>query len=186
MTEDLRKDDEKKVLHYELLYLIPNTYTNTELEGIIKKITERIEKDTTITLNQDLGKKRLAYPIKHLTHGSYVVVEFDAQPKIIKELNNDLRLMDEVLRHLIIEKRKRSEEELQEEKKRRAETDRKISEAQEEATAKKPSDPKKETTKVQATPEQIKKEASTDAEKKITIEELDDKLDELLEGKDLV
>ena len=92
MTEHTNAQGTANAKHYELLYLIPNTYTDTEVEGITQKVTDRIAKTTTITLNKNLGKKRLAYPIKRMTHGNYVVVEFDADPSAFPTLNHDLRL----------------------------------------------------------------------------------------------
>ncbi|PIS33102.1 MAG: 30S ribosomal protein S6 [Parcubacteria group bacterium CG08_land_8_20_14_0_20_48_21] len=185
MTENMSAERSENFRHYELLYLIPNTYTDAEVEGIAKKVTARVAKSTAITLNQNLGKKRLAYPIDHMTHGNYVVVEFDAEPENIPALTYDLRLTEELLRHQIIEKRKRTEEEIQTELKRRAETDRRIAQEREGGNRRQDA-PKKEAVKVQASADQLKQESGTEKDHKITLEQLDEKLDEILEGKDLV
>lgn len=152
--------------YYELLYIIPPQHTEEEIETITKKVTELIQKKGgEINLTEKLGKFKLAYPIKHNYHGNYVLTEFDASASSIKKLNEDLKLMSEILRHLIVTKKKRSAEEIAEEQALRERIMRK--EEKESEVAKKevaPAKPVKE-------------------EKKVSLEELDKKLDEILEGK---
>jgi ribosomal protein S6 len=52
--------------HYELLYLVPASYTEEELLPIKDNVAELIKKfGGRITLEDSLGKKKLAvYPIK--------------------------------------------------------------------------------------------------------------------------
>ena len=88
---------------YELLYIVGTQYTDPEVEGIQKQIVALLEKNAaTILRNENLGKIRLAYPIKKMRHGSYILVHFDADPSIMKELNRQLGLTDEVLRHTLL------------------------------------------------------------------------------------
>ena len=141
--------------HYELLYLISATYSDEELIPIKEKIKELIEKHLgKITLEDNLGKKKLAYPIRQAHHGYYLIYEFDLEPEKKKELDRDIRLTPEVLRHQIITKKlfTPSMVEITEQK------------------AKKEKEREKEAEK-----KKIDKD-------KIKLEDLDQKLDEILEG----
>lgn len=48
------------------------------------------------------GKRRLAYAVKKFTDGFYVLINFEAAPAEIKEIDRVLKINDEVLRHLIV------------------------------------------------------------------------------------
>jgi small subunit ribosomal protein S6 len=48
------------------------------------------------------GKRRFAYELKHQWEGLYVVLETEAEPATMAELDRSLFLADEVLRHKIV------------------------------------------------------------------------------------
>lgn len=48
------------------------------------------------------GKKRLAYPIKDMMDGFYVLVNFTAEPKTIFELDRVMKITDDVLKHMVV------------------------------------------------------------------------------------
>ncbi len=88
---------------YELLYIVPTQYTDQEVDEIQVKISGIVEKvGGTVSSSKNLGKIRLAYPIKKVRHGSYVLVYFESKPESIKELNRLLGLSEEMLRHTIV------------------------------------------------------------------------------------
>src|SRR3989339_1923228 len=83
--------------HYELLYIVPIKFLDDELQKIVANINGLINKlNGTITREDNLGKLRLAYPIKNVHQGSYVVAEFDMSPENEKKLNSQLSLTPEV------------------------------------------------------------------------------------------
>ncbi|MDA2921810.1 30S ribosomal protein S6 [Patescibacteria group bacterium AH-259-L07] len=87
---------------YELLYIVPAPYTEKDLEGISQKIKKIIsDLEGTITHEENLGGKKLAYPIKSIHRGFYLLVRFDINAKKLNELNQKLKLTSEVLRHII-------------------------------------------------------------------------------------
>lgn len=88
---------------YELLYIIPTQYSETEITGVEKTVSGLIEKaGGEISKTKNLGKIKLAYPIKKSAYGTYVLVFFQAEPSVLKELNRNLRIAEEVLRHVIV------------------------------------------------------------------------------------
>jgi small subunit ribosomal protein S6 len=90
---------------YELLFMIPNKFTDNEVPGIIEDI-EKILKDhgSEIVDTQNLGKKKLAYPIQHFNHAYYVLVNFNVEGAKTLPINNKIKLENNILRHLIVER----------------------------------------------------------------------------------
>ncbi len=56
----------------------------------------------TITDINEAGKKRLAYEIQKMREGFYYFIQFDAEPEMPAELEQRLRIMDNVLRYLCV------------------------------------------------------------------------------------
>lgn len=155
--------------HYELLYLITNEYTEDELKPIIEKISGLITaKGGKITLTEEWGKKRLAYPIKSFKYGYYILNEFDAEGKDVAEIDRALRMASEILRHQIVVKRVKTAEEIEKEKKIAQKIASKH-EAQEKTEEKKKTEEKEEKRK-----------------KKVDLEDLDEKLDKIFDTDDLL
>lgn len=141
--------------HYELLYILPGKYTEEEMDAISARINEVVKKHGgEITLTDNLGSKKLAYPIADAQIGNYLVVEFNGEVEKIKTLGNELKLTPEVLRFCITFKKLKTQEEVEAEKNRKE----KMAQKQ-----------KAEETKAEPAP-------------KVSLEELDKKLGEILEG----
>ncbi|MFH1142272.1 MAG: 30S ribosomal protein S6 [Candidatus Uhrbacteria bacterium] len=89
-------------MKYELLYIVSSSFADAEVEGVQKKIAGIItEVGGQISRDESLGKIKLAYPINHVRHGTYILVHFEAEPEQSNIINNKLRLTEEVLRHTI-------------------------------------------------------------------------------------
>ena len=56
----------------------------------------------TVAETRILGKRRLAYPIKHQGEGYYVLVHFKARPAAGPQLEARLNILEEVLRYLLV------------------------------------------------------------------------------------
>jgi small subunit ribosomal protein S6 len=96
---------------YELLYIIPTTFTDEEVGTVEQKIAALFTKvGATIDSTRRLGKFRLAYTIKTQRHGHYVLVMFTAEHGTVAKLDELLRITPEVLRHLIIRAEEGGEE----------------------------------------------------------------------------
>lgn len=88
---------------YELLYIIPTPYTEKEVPDIQKSVDEIIEGvGGKIQHEENWGSKKLAYPIKHIRRGFYILINFESEPSNIKKIEEKLKLMPEILRFQII------------------------------------------------------------------------------------
>lgn len=160
--------------HYELLTVLPGTLSETEVPERIKQVTTLLSENgaTEVTV-EDMGKSRMAYPMKHIRYGYYHKMQFQAEPEQLPTLHNKLRLQSEMLRAIItsyvpairqhaIERRAaflaRSEGVAREEQAKEAAA---VSHHQEPAPI---------------------REKATVTETHMTIEDIDKKLNELLEG----
>ena len=56
----------------------------------------------TITDINRWGKRKLAYPIKSFKEGEYYLTQFKIDPSITHELESNLKLTEEILRHLLV------------------------------------------------------------------------------------
>jgi small subunit ribosomal protein S6 len=75
----------------------------SDLETSLGKINQYIsDKGGTIDSVEQWGKRKLAYPLKHFTEGSYVLTRFKLGVKLTRELEANLHISEEVLRHLLV------------------------------------------------------------------------------------
>lgn len=94
---------EAQIRLFELLYIVPNKYTENELPEVTKSVKELIQKQGGKVTNEvNYGKRRFAYPVNHNHYGYYILNNFEMDSAAMKELDKSLRLKDEVLRHLIV------------------------------------------------------------------------------------
>lgn len=90
---------------YELLYIIPATYAETELQPVIDAITKSLtDLGASIVRNDMVGKIKLTYPVDTVRYGFYVLVDMDLEASKVKALNDMLRLHSDVLRHSLMVK----------------------------------------------------------------------------------
>ncbi len=58
----------------------------------------------TVTEVEDWGKKRLAYEVQKMREGFYYFIQFDADPAVPAQVEQRVRIMDNVLRFLCVRK----------------------------------------------------------------------------------
>jgi small subunit ribosomal protein S6 len=89
---------------YELLFIVPTSYTEEELGTVEQNVVRLIEKNgATIEKTTRLGKFRFAYPIRHERFGHYILMRLKAEPSAIAGIESGLRMnQKEILRHLIL------------------------------------------------------------------------------------
>jgi small subunit ribosomal protein S6 len=88
---------------YELTVVISPDVAEEGIPDAIEKITRFIsQRGGSVTAVDRWGRKKLAYPIKHYAEGDYVVARVELEPSKIGELESNLRLAEEFLRHLLV------------------------------------------------------------------------------------
>ncbi len=103
VSEKVATEEGEQLPDYELVLVISPEVAEEEFEAAIDNVSRFITgKGGIISDVERWGKRRLAYPIRHLVEGSYVVAKFKLKPAFGKELEANLRISGEVLRHLLI------------------------------------------------------------------------------------
>ena len=103
MSDNTSTQEELGLRDYELTIVINPETSEEKLEASIESISRYVtDRGGAVSDVQRWGKRKLAYPIKHLIEGYYVLLQFKMKPLDGKELENNLRISEEVLRHLLI------------------------------------------------------------------------------------
>ena len=103
MVSDKVSEGGEQLRDYELVLVISPEVAEEEFEAAIDSVSQFItDKGGTIADIERWGKRRLAYPIKHFAEGNYVLTRFKLGPTYGKELEANLRISEEVLRHLVV------------------------------------------------------------------------------------
>ena len=93
--------------NYELMLIFDASLDEKAIEDECQKIFSIIEKgDGKITNSTNWGGRKLAYPIKHNENGYYFIINFEADDKIIREIDRVNKINDKILRHLIVKDEK--------------------------------------------------------------------------------
>ncbi len=88
---------------YELAVVVSAKIEDEERAAVVDRCKALIERfGGTITNVDDWGKKRLAYEIQKMREGFYYFIQFDAEPTAPAEIESRVRIMDNVLRYLVV------------------------------------------------------------------------------------
>lgn len=88
---------------YELAVVVNAKIEDDERAAVVDKCKALIERfGGTITEVNEWGKKKLAYEIQKMTEGYYYFISFEAESTAPIEIENRIRIMDNVLRYLCV------------------------------------------------------------------------------------
>lgn len=97
------KEEEAQLPDYELVFIISPEVVDENFDATIETLSQFITgKGGAISDVEQWGKRRLAYPIKHFGEGTYVLVRFKMKPEHNRELDSNLKISEDILRHLLI------------------------------------------------------------------------------------
>jgi small subunit ribosomal protein S6 len=97
---------------YEVVFIVDPT-----ADGEVPKLSESFaqiitDQGGTVTRNEVMGKRQLAYEILHHKDGTFVLLEIEGSGREIAELERRMRVNDRVLRYITVrvdEDRRRAE-----------------------------------------------------------------------------
>jgi small subunit ribosomal protein S6 len=91
------------VRQYELVYILPPDTTEAQagelheqIAAVIARMNGQIEK------TENWGRRKLAYEIGHFKEGVYVLEVINGGGELMKELDRRLKVLDLVVRHMIV------------------------------------------------------------------------------------
>ncbi len=92
---------------YETVFILTPVLSDDQMKEAVEKFKGILTKNGAEIINEELwGMKKLAYPIEKKSTGFYVLVEFKADPTVIKTLEVNYRRDERVIRYITIKNEK--------------------------------------------------------------------------------
>jgi len=93
----------EKLNNYELTIILRPDLADEKVEATVESVKKFIAgKGGTVNDVQKWGKRRLAYSIKHFNEGFYYLFKFQSKPGQNREMETNLKISEDVLRHLLV------------------------------------------------------------------------------------
>ena len=90
---------------YELALVVSAKIEDDVRTATVEKAKEYITRfGGNVTEVEDWGKKRLAYEVQKMREGFYYFIQFEAEASAPAEIEQHIRIMDNVLRFLCVRK----------------------------------------------------------------------------------
>ncbi|MDR2772807.1 MAG: 30S ribosomal protein S6 [Elusimicrobiota bacterium] len=95
-------------MNYECTFICSPDLPVKQVEELAEKVKKIIENAKgNVKTVQQLGKRKLAYPINKCREGSYVYMEISGDGAMINVVENSFRLNDDVIRYLTVKVEKK-------------------------------------------------------------------------------
>jgi small subunit ribosomal protein S6 len=89
--------------NYETLYVLKPTLTDEETAANIAKIEAILVREgAEILATNNMGMRKLAYPVEKNERGVYTIIYFKAEGSVINELERNLKFNEEVIKYLTV------------------------------------------------------------------------------------
>ena len=106
---------------YELGFILHPEVNEEQNNAILERIQQIVNNhDGQVVRINQWGRRRLAYPIQHQRDGFYVFFDMILTPETVSELDRNLKVTEEVLRHIIIRRDPKIAQKEREEREARA------------------------------------------------------------------
>ncbi len=90
---------------YELALVVNAKIEDEAREAVVEKAKNYVTRyGGTITEVEEWGKKRLAYEVQKMREGFYYFIQFEADATCPAEVERHVRIMDNVMRYLVVKK----------------------------------------------------------------------------------
>jgi small subunit ribosomal protein S6 len=88
---------------YEVTYILRPNLEEADVETKAGQLADSLRTGgAEVGEIEKMGKRRLAYEIRDVREGYYVVMKFKSDAALAKEFERQLRLNEDVMRHLLI------------------------------------------------------------------------------------
>jgi small subunit ribosomal protein S6 len=88
---------------YELMYIVRPTVTEDQFSNVTGRVDAIIGNlGGEVAEQAPWGKRRLAYPIQNHEDGNYVLAKIRLAPERTRDLEEQLRIYDDVIRHIVV------------------------------------------------------------------------------------
>ena len=93
------------MVNYEGIFILDPDMPMDASKAAVASLQELVTKNGgRVDSLQDWGRKRLAYKIKKKGEGNYIILNFQLDSQFTKKLEQSLRLNDNIIRYLLVNK----------------------------------------------------------------------------------
>jgi small subunit ribosomal protein S6 len=90
---------------YEILFIVRPDLDDDQLSEAVQTVDSLIANLGGKTRKTDVwGRRKLAFEVKHLREGQYVLTDFELDPLRVPEMESTLKISETVFRYLIVRK----------------------------------------------------------------------------------
>jgi small subunit ribosomal protein S6 len=97
---------------YDVLVITDSRFTEEEVAQFLGRLQESCTAlGGEVVSTENWGKRRLAFEIQKQREGSYLMLQINAEPAVVREYERQLRLNESVLRFMttrVVERRRRA------------------------------------------------------------------------------
>jgi small subunit ribosomal protein S6 len=88
---------------YELIYILPPETAEQQANELHEQVSQIVTRlNGQIDKTENWGRRKLAYEIGHFKEGVYVLEVINGSGELMKELDRRLKVIDQVVRHMIV------------------------------------------------------------------------------------
>ncbi len=88
---------------YETIFIVKIDLGDEALAERVAWVTDILTSNGAEVINvEQWGKKRLAYHVNKQRHGFYVLMHYEGDPKVVPELERNLKLSEDILKYLTV------------------------------------------------------------------------------------
>ncbi len=86
-----------------MIFIVHPEVEGDDLTAVVENVEGLVKRDDgRVTHIEPWGVRRLAYPIKKVEDGQYMLLKLELDPQSVAAVDRGLRLMEPVLRHLLV------------------------------------------------------------------------------------
>jgi small subunit ribosomal protein S6 len=88
---------------YELIYILPPETAEQQANELHEQVAQIVARmNGQIEKTENWGRRKLAYEIGHFKEGVYVLEVINGSGDLMKELDRRLKVIDQVVRHMVV------------------------------------------------------------------------------------
>ena len=92
------------MINYEVMFIIDPTLEDEKKDAAVERVKSVIAAEGEVGNVDVWGLRKLAYPIQKKNEGYYVVIDFKAEPTLTAEIDRRLKISEDLMRHIIVNK----------------------------------------------------------------------------------
>lgn len=90
--------------NYEMVVVFKPNLEEDVRKNALERLYDAINSNGKVGQVDEWGQRKLAYEINYIKEGHYYLVNFEADPSIIKEVERRSQIQDSIIRYMVVSK----------------------------------------------------------------------------------